>query len=225
MNRLTPFLRTAWLLGLAVWFSPGQSHAVEPAKPAVAGLPLGAVKPTGWLKNQLQIQAEGLSGHLDEFWPDIKESSWIGGKAEGWERTPYWMDGIVPLAYLLDDPKLKAKAQKYIDYILDHQQPDGWLGPIGDKEGHKPYDVWPLFVLFKALTQYQEATGDPRIIPALLKCSRRIDVEVTKTPLYEWAHFRGADLVVSLHWLYERTGDKTLISQRIRGCKGGWTNR
>ena len=212
MTLRTSLLATACLIGVATLLMIKPARAAEPQKPAVVELPLGEVKPTGWLKGQLQIQADGLSGHLDEFWPDIKDSSWIGGKAEGWERTPYWLDGIVPLAYLLDDPKLQGKAQKYIDYILEHQQPDGWLGPIGDQAGHKPYDVWPLFVLFKALTQYQEATGDPRIIPALLKCSQKIDVEVSKTPLYEWAHFRGADLVVSLHWLYERTGDKSLIA-------------
>ena len=136
-------------------------------------LPLGSVKPSGWLRMQLELQADGLSGHLDEFWPDIKDSAWLGGKAEGWERVPYWLDGMVPLAYLLDDPALKAKVKKFIDYILDHQHPDGWLGPVGDTAGHKPYDVWPLFPLFKAFTQYQEATGDPRIIPALLKCAAR----------------------------------------------------
>ncbi len=217
MNPPTRQTRAAWLVGLVALLPAQASRAdapappAEPGKVAVAELPLGAIRPTGWLKNQLKIQAEGLGGHLDEFWPDIKDSSWIGGKAEGWERTPYWLDGIVPLAYLLDDPRLKAKAQRYVDSILDHQQPDGWLGPIGDKQGHKPYDVWPLFVLFKALTQYQEATGDPRVIPALLRCSKKIDAVVTKEPLYEWAKFRGADLVVGLYWLHAKTGDKSLL--------------
>ena len=136
-------------------------------------LPLGQIKPAGWLREQLETQAAGLSGHLDEFWPDIKDSAWIGGKAEGWERVPYWLDGVVPLAYLLEDRALQAKIKPFIDSILDHQHPDGWLGPVGDPAGHKPYDVWPLFPLFKALIQYQEATGDPRVIPALLKCARR----------------------------------------------------
>ena len=71
-------------------------------------------------------------GHLDEFWADIKDSAWFGGKAEGWERVPYWLDGLVPLAYLLDDPALEAKVKKAIGYILDHQHPDGWFGPVGD---------------------------------------------------------------------------------------------
>ena len=71
----------------------------------------GTIKPAGWLREQLKIQAAGLSGHLDEFWPDIKNSAWIGGKAEGWERVPYWLDGMVPLAYLLDDPVAPGQGQ------------------------------------------------------------------------------------------------------------------
>ena len=189
----------------------GAGQAPPAGTAAVAELPLGAIRPSGWLRAQLRVQAEGLGGHIDEFWPDIKDSSWIGGTAEGWERTPYWLDGIVPLAYLLDDPRLQAKAKRYVDAILDRQQPDGWFGPIGDRAGHKPYDVWPLFVLFKAFAQYQEATGDPRIVPALLKCARKIDAVVSNEPLYEWGKFRGADLVVGLRWLHARTNDPTLL--------------
>jgi hypothetical protein len=174
-------------------------------------LPLGSIKPAGWLKDQLRIQAEGLSGHLDEFWPDIKDSAWFGGDAEGWERVPYWLDGLVPLAYLLDDPALQAKVKQAIGYILDHQHPDGWLGPVGDSRKHKPYDVWPLFPLFKALTQYQEANSDPRVIPAMLKCCRKIDVVISKEPMYSWARFRAADLAVSLYWLYDRTKEPWLL--------------
>src|SRR3954466_8989824 len=75
-------------------------------------LPLGCVRPTGWLRGQLQIQATGLGGHLDETWDDVgSNSGWLGGTGESWERGPYFLDGLVPLAYLLDDPKLKAKVQ------------------------------------------------------------------------------------------------------------------
>jgi len=174
-------------------------------------LPLGSIKPSGWLKDQLGIQATGLSGHLDEFWPDIKESAWFGGKAEGWERVPYWLDGVVPLAYLLDDASLKAKVKKSIDTILDRQHPDGWLGPVGDSQKHRAYDVWPLFPLFKALEQYQEATGDPRIIPALLRCCRKIDQVISREPVYSWAKVRVADLAVTLYWLYDRTQEQWLL--------------
>jgi hypothetical protein len=199
----------------------GSILAASEDQPAVRGaglrgtafqpLPLGQIRPAGWLREQLKVQASGLSGHLDEFWPDIKQSAWIGGKAEGWERVPYWLDGIVPLAYLLDDPALQARIRRFVDHILEHQQPDGWLGPIGDTAGHKPYDPWPLFPLFKALTQYQEATADPRIVPALLKCCRKIDRGMDQTPLSSWAKLRAADLAVTLFWLHQRTGEPWLL--------------
>src|SRR5690606_24757439 len=147
----------------------------------------------------------GLGGSLDEYWPDIKESAWIGGEAEGWERVPYWLDGIVPLAWILDDDSLKAKAKRYVDYILDHQHDDGWLGPIGDGQGHAPYDVWPRFPLYKALIQYEQATGDPRVIPALVKCAGRIDRVLGEKPLYEWAKVRAADYALALMALHDRT--------------------
>ena len=59
------------------------------------------IRPLGYIKNQLKIQADGLSGNLDKMWRDIKDSKWIGGDAEGWERVPYWLDGFIPMAYLL----------------------------------------------------------------------------------------------------------------------------
>src|SRR4028118_1969600 len=111
-------------------------------------LPLGSVRPLGWLRNQLRIQADGLSGHLDEFWPDVANSKWIGGDAEGWERGPYWLDGVVPLAFLLDDAGLKAKVRRWMDYILSHQHEDGWLGTKADPHegsGEAHLDPWPLF--------------------------------------------------------------------------------
>jgi DUF1680 family protein len=209
----------ALVLGWIVAAPLGGTRAAEP--PGEAGtalrpsafepLPLTRIKPTGWLREQLRLQADGLSGHLDEFWPDIKDSAWFGGQAEGWERVPYWLDGLVPLAYLLDDPALQAKARKAIDSILDHQHPDGWLGPIGDSRKHKPYDVWPLFPLLKAMTQYQEATGDPRVIPAMLRCCRKTDEVISREPMYSWARFRAADLAVSLYWLHDRTREPWLL--------------
>ena len=75
---------------------PLQPYAYQP-------LPVGSVTPKGWLLKQLTLQAEGLSGHLAQFWPDVQQSVWIGGNADGGlhERTPYWLNGVVPLAFLL----------------------------------------------------------------------------------------------------------------------------
>ena len=177
-------------------------------------LPVGSVRPLGWLRSQLRLQADGLTGHLDEFWPSVRDSRWIGGEAEGWERGPYWLDGLIPLAFALDDAHLKAKAQRWIDYILAHQHDDGWLGAREDEhegEGLAQLDPWPLFVLFKALTQWQEATNDERIVPAMLRGARCIHRLLRDEPLRSWAKLRWADLVLSLQWLHEQTGDAQML--------------
>jgi uncharacterized protein len=187
------------------------SYALKPL--ALEPLPLGAVKPAGWLRDQLRIQADGLSGHLAAIWPDVAQSAWIGGTADGWERGPYWLDGFVPLAVLLDDPALKATARQWIDAILARQHPDGWLGPVrGDpKLREARLDPWPVFVALKAMTQWQEATGDERVIPAMGQFFRRLDTLLDQEPLYDWGRYRWSDLAVSLFWLYERTGDEGLL--------------
>jgi DUF1680 family protein len=173
-------------------------------------LPLTSIEAKGWLLEQLKIQAAGLSGHIDEFWPDIAQSGWIGGKAEGWERGPYWLDGLIPLAWTLNDKTLKDKADKWMNYILEHQQSDGWLGPVKAKD-HKAYDPWPCFVILKAMSQYQEAKGDPRIIPAMQKFLHKLDSVLDKQPLYDWAKPRWGDLVLSIYWLYDRTEEPWLL--------------
>src|SRR5688572_26084070 len=136
-----------------------------PLKPsALAPLPLGSVSPDGWLRRQLEVQARGLTGRLDEFWPDVGPTSgWLGGAGESWERGPYYLDGLVPLAYLLEDPALIAKAQRYVEWTLTTQADTGWLGPKSNT------DWWPNMGMLKVLTQYQEATGDPRVVPALTR--------------------------------------------------------
>jgi DUF1680 family protein len=202
----------------------------ESAPPKIAPLeaeplPLGAIKPAGWLRRQLEIQANGLSGHLDEFWPDVAESSWIGGKAEGWERGPYWLDGFIPLAILIDNAEFKARAQKWIDYILKTQRDDGWIGPLkGNPDPNSrlsQFDVWPRFILLKAMTQWQEATGDRRIVPAMSRFLRRLDQVLDEKPLAEWARVRWADLSVSIYWLYDRTGEPWLLDLAAKVHKQG----
>lgn len=189
-------------------------------QPHFTPFPLGAVKPSGWLKNQLRIQADGLSGHLDEFWPDIKDSAWFGGSAEGWERAPYWLDGFIPLAYLLDDPHLKAKAQRYVEYILDHQHDDGWLGP--KPEDIRYQDIWSLFLGLKMLIQYHDVTGDQRIVTAVEKCLCRIDLHIDNPTLFCWAQFRWFEALIPLYWLYEKTGEPWLLDLATKLCSQGF---
>jgi len=184
---------------------------------AMQPLPLGAIRPSGWLENQLRIQADGLSGHLDEFWPDIKDSKWFGGDAEGWERAPYWLDGVIPLAFLLGDPVLTEKVTRYVEMILDRQHKDGWLGPKPAR-GERP-DVWPLFLAMKMLAQFGDATGDARVPAAIEACLRKIDRHIDGNTLFSWAQFRWFEALIPIHWLYARTSDPWLldIAVKLRG--------
>jgi DUF1680 family protein len=174
---------------------------------AFYALPLTSIKPEGWLRRQLQIQADGLTGHLPDFWADVgPNSGWLGGKGEHWERGPYYTDGLIPLAYLLDDPKLEAKANQWVEWTLTHQQESGAIGPGNNK------DWWPNMVMLKTLTQYQEATGDARVIPLMQRYFHYQAANLAERPLFEWAKFRWADEVMSVLWLYNRTGDESLLA-------------
>lgn len=217
-RRSYPALATAGPIRCAV--------GVELRPRALRPLPLGAITPTGWLRHQLQLQADGMAGHLDEFWPDVADSAWIGGSAEGWERAPYWLDGVIPLAAVLGDDRLTAKVRRWVDHIVSGQHVDGWLGPMGSPAAAQfgPYDVWPRMVLLKALLQYRSATGDERIVPCCLRLCRRIDEILAEWPLYEWGRARWADLVLSLDELHELTGEPWLpeMAERVRGQGYDW---
>jgi uncharacterized protein len=71
-------------------FYPSNSGPLKQTK--FVTLPLGSVKPAGWLQDQLAAQANGLTGHLDEFWPDIQQSAWQGKNGEAWERGPHYLE-------------------------------------------------------------------------------------------------------------------------------------
>jgi hypothetical protein len=169
-------------------------------------LPLGSIRPTGWLRDQLRIQANGLGGHLDEIWPDVgTNSGWLGGTGESWERGPYFLDGLIPLAHLLEDATLKAKAQRFFDWTLDHQAASGMFGPSSND------DWWPRMVMLKALIQYQELTDDPRVIPAMERYFRYQLKSLPTRPLRDWGRFRWQDQLLSVIWLYNRTGSPYLL--------------
>lgn len=190
--------------------APAPSPVVKDRAPLFASayfpLPLGAIRPRGWLRDQLEIQANGLSGHLDETWADVGPSSgWLGGTGESWERGPYFLDGLLPLAYLLDDARLKAKAQRYVDWTITNQAANGMIGPATND------DWWPRIVALKALTQYQEATGDTRVAPLMDRYFRHQLDELQSRPLRDWGKFRWQDNMLSVVWLYNRTGSPYLL--------------
>lgn len=165
-------------------------------RPALTPLRLGAVRPSGWLRRQLRLQADGQTGRLEELWPDVgPDNAWRGGSGDAWERAPYYLDGLVPLAWVLGDAALQDRARGWIEWMLGSQQADGSFGPAGDD------DWWPRMVAVKALCQFADATGDERVPPFLRRYFAFQLRELPRRPLSGWGRARGAEAVLGVLWL------------------------
>lgn len=178
----------------------------RPANLRLTPAALGAMKPAGWLKQQLLVQKEGLTGQIDSLWADLGEQSgWLGGAGENWERGPYYLDGLVPLAWSLGDEALQKKAQKWIDWMLQSQDEAGFFGPADNP------DWWPRIVALKALAQYHQATGDSRVLPLMDRYFRFQLEHLPERPLSMWAAARGQELLLPMLYLYRQTGQAYLL--------------
>ncbi|HWB93413.1 MAG TPA: beta-L-arabinofuranosidase domain-containing protein [Puia sp.] len=203
------------------------SHSQQPNRAPLRpnpyiSLPLGAIQPQGWLRQMLLRQASGATGHLDELYPSVMgpRNGWRGGDGDQWERGPYWLDGLVPLAYILHDTALIAKTRPFIEWTLNSQQPDGYFGPARDYPGEPGlqrdncHDWWPHMVMLKVLQQYYSATRDPRVIRLM---TNYFHYQLRQLPIHPldhwtfWARFRAGDNLQAVYWLYNLTGDAALL--------------
>ncbi len=190
------------------------------ARPAYIPVLPSELKPTGWLYRQLKIQAEGLSGNLDKVWPDIRDSRWFGGDRDGWERVPYWLDGFIPLAYLLRDEDMIARAKKYVDAVISAQRPDGWICPCEDHERHH-YDPWPAILIAKSLTVYYQCSREERIIKVVRDILHNLYLHLRGTTLFNWGAARSFELMIAINWLYDIEPSEWLldlaVTMRVQG--------
>lgn len=149
-------------------------------------LPVGAVKPEGWLRKQLQAWGEGITGHLQEYRSDVFWNVWDNRKFReshpkltngtwwAYEHQSYWADGLSQLAYELDDPKLKALADDFVNKVLAGQGRDGYFGGWQEKPYSDEGDMYTTSLISQALMSYYSATKDARIITALQKAYHHI---------------------------------------------------
>lgn len=183
---------------------PANRSPLQPT--AFRALPVGAIRPKGWLQDQLTIQANGLTGHLDEFWPDVGlNTGCLGGNGDSWERTPYYCDGLVPLGYILDDQRLIVKANKYISWTLNSAQANGQFGPRNN-------DWWPRMIMLKVLMSYHEATQDGRVLDLMTNYFKFMNTMLDMRRLENWGMARAADNLLAVHWLYNQSGDSFLLN-------------
>lgn len=200
-------------------------------------LPLGAIKAEGWMADQLQRMKDGMTGNLDEVYPQVmgKRNGWLGGDGDVWERGPYWIDGLLPLAYILKDDALIEKIKPWIEWTLASQKPDGYFGPDTDRpyeaglQRDNAHDWWPKMVMLKVMQQYYSATNDSRVINFFTKYFHYQLEKLPQTPLGHWTFWgeqRGGDNLMLVYWLYNVTGEKFLLDlgELIHKQTFNWTD-
>ena len=200
-------------------------------------LPLGAIRAEGWMQDQLVRMKEGMTGHLDKVYEPVMgaRNGWLGGDGDVWERGPYWIDGLLPLAYILNDEALKEKIKPWVEWTLASQKPDGYFGPDTDRtpepglQRDNARDWWPKMVMLKVMQQYYSATEDTRVLDFFTKYFKYQLAELPKTPLGHWTFWgeqRGGDNLMMVYWLYNITGDKFLLDlgELIHRQTFNWTD-
>ena len=176
-------------------------------------LPVGQVQPRGWLRVFLNRQRDGLNGQLGSVsaWLDKNNNQWLGDAGDhGWEEVPYWLRGYASLAYILDDEAMKQEAQVWFDGVLSHLKADGFLGPKNSSNGRP--EVWAQMIMLWALQTYYEHSGDERVLNAMTNYFKW-ELTVPDNQFLEdyWENKRGSDNEWSVVWLYNRTGDQSLL--------------
>lgn len=190
-------------------------------------LPTGNIKPDGWLLTQLQLQKDGLNGHLGEIsaWLQKEDNAWLkaGGKW-GWEEVPYWLRGYAGVAYLFEDKAMLDEAKIWIESILKSQRENGNFGPSAETKGTQ--DFWPNMIALWILQSYHEYTGDARVIDFMTRYFHfQLTVPDELFMRKSWQHYRGGDNLWSVAWLYNRTGDAKLLelADKIHRNTANWT--
>ena len=193
-------------------------------KPAFVPLPPGAVAPQGWLKDWALAAAGGITGHLDEYSPTFAQA-WKGYGFEakgahadgtGWplEQSSYWLDGAVRLAYILKDQALINKVRRRLDLVVDGVLRGGesfiYWRPLSVLDD--PFNNWAHSHMGRALVAYYQATGDERVLRALVKVYRTYPVGELKSTFYVDS---GAVNLDPMFETYRMSGDRAVLNNAL----------
>jgi hypothetical protein len=195
-------------------------------------LPIGAIQPQGWLHRQLELEAEGFSGHLLEISQFVKKenNAWLSPKGEGhsgWEEVPYWLKGFGDLGYVLEDQRIIKEARQWIEAAIASQREDGYFGPRSNLTQLKgKTDLWPNMIMLNILQSYYEYSGDKRVLDLMTKYFKW-QLTIPDPDFLEpfWQNQRAGDNLASVYWLYNITGDRWLLelAEKIHRNTADWT--
>jgi hypothetical protein len=167
----------------------------------------------------METEASGLAGHLYDFWSFVHDSSWLNGNEEYSnlnEAFPYWLNGLVPLAYTLDDQRLKDQVHSAVDYVLANKvASDGWIGP--EEGGYRL--LWARALVLMSFTNLVEAnqTYQEPLVTAMPNFNTLMNTmlknngtgivpqadDVLDPGSYFWFMSRTHEMILSLQWLYD----------------------
>lgn len=202
------------------------NRAPLPANPFIK-LPVNAITPRGWVAEMLRRQKEGLSGQLGEIsdWLDKNGNAWLEkGGSHGWEEVPYWLRGYSNLSYILADKKMLEETKFWVEAIIRSSQEDGFLGPVNEnREGRR--ELWANMLALQILQDYYDYCGDERVLK-VLTAYFQWEMKYPKEKFLRdyWENSRGGDNLLSVIWLYNRTGEAWLLDlgRKIHECTANW---
>ncbi|WP_163708730.1 beta-L-arabinofuranosidase domain-containing protein [Mangrovibacterium lignilyticum] len=193
-------------------------------------LPLGNIQPKGWILKMMELQKDGLCGHLGEIsaWLEKDNNAWLSeGGDHGWEEVPYWLRGYSDMAFMLDDADMKKEAMVWIEAILKSQKESGWIGPEV-RSGNGNLDFWSNMIVLFTLQNYYEYTEDARVLDFMKKYFQfELAVPDDQFLSSYWENSRGGDNLYSVYWLYNITGDQFLLelAEKIHRNTADWTQK
>ena len=120
-------------------------------------LPLGAIRPQGWLLDQMRY-ASNLQKRIGSLSGLVKDGEWNGG-----ESLPRYVRGLILLSCALDDKNLKEKVSSFMSLIFASANEGGDFGPKNTSS------LTPKIEAVKTLLTYYEATGNECVLPFLKK--------------------------------------------------------
>ena len=195
-------------------------------------LPIGAIKPEGWVRRQLELEADGFTGRLLEISRFLRKenNAWLSPKGEGhsgWEEVPYWLKGFGDLGYVLQDERIITEARQWIEATIASQREDGYFGPRSNLTHIKGKpDVWPNMIMLNVLQSYYEYSADKRVIDLMTKYFRwELSIPDEDFLLPFWQNQRAGDNLASVYWLYNITGEIWLleVAEKIHRNTADWT--
>ncbi len=186
-----------------------------------APLPLGAVKPCGWLEEQLEIQRKAVLETLDARFPGTDGASgWLGGNLKDEQSAVEALAGIAALGYTTGDETLMSLVAKFVRWTIENQFQSGDIGPAGLR------DWWPKILMLRVLQMYFGATADREALKAMDKFLRYELSVLPEDPLMGLAVARAGENLQAALFLYNLTGQAYLLklTELIRAQALDWTD-